>query len=205
MTGLDFAGALRRQAVVAAVVAGAALLTTLVITAAQTRVYEATAQLIVAPSAQTVDTSDVIRSVETLERRTVVATFARMASTASVRTAAAQRAGVPSDALIEFETHGSVVPNTNIIRIEATGPDPARVAALANAAALLTAQQAQVLYRVYTLRFLSEAVPAEAPAHPDRKRNALVGLTLALFLGVLAALAADRLRTGEDEPPEWDT
>jgi capsular polysaccharide biosynthesis protein len=200
---IDYAGALRRHVWLATTVAAVTLLTTVVVTSCQRRVYESGAQLVAAPAAQTTDTSDVIRSVETLERRTVVATFARIASTAEVREAALQRAQVPGAEAERYHVRGAVVPNTNILRVEASGPDPDRVAAVANAAAVATAQRAQTLYRVYSLQLLSRATPAAAPAYPDRRRNMLVGLTLAVFLGVLSALVADRLRVGAP-PSEQD-
>lgn len=199
---IDYAAALRRNAVVALAVAAATLITTLLVTAMQQRIYEAEAQLIVAPGGQTTDAENTIRSVETLDRRTVVATFARIASTPEVRNAAAERAGIPRNRAGSFHAHGSVVPNTNIIRIEADGPEPKLVAALANEAAALTAQQAQDLYRIYTLRFLSRASAPEGPASPDKRRNLLIGLTLAVFLGAIAALAADRFRTSGGMEPE---
>jgi capsular polysaccharide biosynthesis protein len=198
---IDFPSAMRRNAAIAACVAIATILATLVITAAQTRVYEASAQLVVSPAVQTSDTSDVIRSVETLERRTVVATFARFASTPETRNLAARRAGIAAEAIAQYETHGSVMPSTNIIRVEASGPDPERVAALANAAAAIAAQQAQTLYRVYALQLLSRATAPDAPVRPDRKRNILVGVTLAIFLSAVSALAADRLRASHVREP----
>jgi capsular polysaccharide biosynthesis protein len=200
---IDYAGALRRHAGLAAIVAAVTLLTAVLTTSLQKRVYESAAQLVAAPAARTTDTSDVIRSVETLERRTVVATFARIASTAEVREAALQRAQVSGADAERYHVRGAVVPNTNILRVEASGPDPDRVAAVANAAAVMTAQRAETLYRVYSLQVLSRAMPAAAPAYPDRRRNLLVGITLAVFLGVLSALVADRLR-GAPPPREPD-
>ena len=197
---IDYAAALRRNIAIALAVAAATLITTLIVTAVQKRVYEADAQLVVAPSMQASDAENMIRSVETLDRRTVVATFARIASTTEVRDAAAARAKIPNGG--RFRAHGSVVPNTNIIRIETSGPDAVQVAALANAAAAVTAEQAQSLYRIYTLRFLSHATPPHGPVFPDRRRNLLVGVTLAVFLGVLSALAADRFRTRSAVEPD---
>ena len=191
---IDYIGTMRRQWKLAAAVFGATLLVTLIVTAMQRRVYESSAQLIVAPAVTTTDPADVVRSLETLERRTVVATFARMSSSREARQAVNARLRIAAEDAERFHTHGSVVPNTNIIRIDADGPDPQVVAAMANAAAELTAQQAESLYRVYTLRFLARATPAKAPIHPDRRRNFLVGIALGTFLAIVAALAAERLR-----------
>ena len=191
---LDYAGTMRRQWKMAAAVFGLTLLVTLIVTALQRRVYESSAQLIVAPALTTTDPADVVRSLETLERRTVVATFARMPASRDARQAVRERLRLDEKQASQFRTHGSVVPNTNILRIDAEGPEPEVVAAMANAAAELTARQAESLYRVYTLRFLARATPPSAPIHPDRQRNFLVGTALGIFLAIVAALAAERLR-----------
>jgi capsular polysaccharide biosynthesis protein len=175
---IDVMRALWRNAIPAMFVFIGTVVIAVVATAFQTPIYESAAQLIVAPAPDTGDTSDVIRSLETLERRTVVATFARMAN---------QRGGA-------FDTRASVVPNTNIIRIDTRGPDPKRAAAIANAAAAKLAFDAHALYRVYVLRMLQPATPAQRPVYPDRQRNYIVGFAVACALALATALALERLR-----------
>ena len=187
-------GALRRNWPIVAVALALAFVATIFITARQTPVYEASAQLVATPSPAIADPDDVVRALETLERRTIVATFARMASTEESRNAVAQSLRLDPRRAREFRTAGSVVPNTNIIRIDTRGPDPKLAASIANAAAGRTAREAETLYRVFSLRFLAQATPPRGPVHPDRRRNFLVGAALGLFFGVAAALARERLR-----------
>ena len=194
MNELDYAGAVRRNWIVVAAVLSFALIVTAIVTSTQTPKYESSAQLVVAPSPSISDPADLVRTLETLERRTVVATFARMPSTDDSRSSVAAALRLPERDARKFRVHGSVVPNTNIIRISAEGPDPAVAASMANTAAELTARQAEALYRVYSLQFLGRATPARSPVHPDRQRNFLVGGALGLVLGVVAALAAERMR-----------
>lgn len=190
----DYAGALRRNWPVIAAVLVVALIVTAIVTARQTPVYETSAQLVVAPSASISDPADQVRTLETLERRTVVATFARMAATDELRAHVATALKLDPKRARAFRTRGSVVPNTNIIRIDTRGPDPKLAADIANAAAERTAREAEELYRVYSLRFLARATPPGEPAYPDRQRNFLVGGAIGLFLGVATALARERLR-----------
>lgn len=201
MNEIDYGGALRRYWPLAAAVLAASLLVTAVVTALQTPRYESSAQLVVAPAPSATDTSDIVRALETLERRTVVATFARIPSSEEARRAVNNTLKLSSAEARKFRTRGSVVPNTNIIRIDAEGPDPEVAAAMANAAAELTARQAESLYRVYALRFLAHATPPRSPVHPDRQRNFLVGAALGVFFGVVAALAAERLRRPRSAMP----
>lgn len=191
---MDYAGSLRRNWIIVVVIFAITLIVTAILTTRQTPVYETSAQLVVAPSASTTDAADVVRTLETLERRTVVATFARIAATEESRIAVAQALKVPVARVRSFRTHGSVVPNTNIIRIDTRGPDPAMAASIANATAEHTAREAAALYRVYALQFLARATPPRAPVFPDRKRNYLVGAAIGLALGAAIALARERLR-----------
>jgi capsular polysaccharide biosynthesis protein len=191
---IDSLGALRRNWIVIIVLLAVTLIVTAIVTARQTPVYETAAQLVVAPSDATTDPADLVRALETLERRTVVATFARLAATDESRTAVAQSLKLDAKRARAFRTQGSVVPNTNIIRIDTRGPDPKLAAAIANATAARTATEAAALYRLYSLRFLARATAPGGPAYPDRRRNFLVGAAVGLFLGVATALARERLR-----------
>jgi len=191
---IDYAGALRRNWIIVIVILAVTLVVTAIVTARQTPVYEASAQLVVAPTGGTTNPADLVRALETLERRTVVATFARITSTDESRAAVAQSLNLDPKRARAFRTHGSVVPNTNIIRIDTRGPDPKIAAAIANAAAARTATEAEALYRIYSLRFLTKATPPGAPAYPDRQRNFLAGGAIGIFLGIATALARERLR-----------
>ena len=187
-------GLLRRQAWVIGLVwlltiAGAAWLT-----AGQPRVYRASASLVVAPDWRIEDSADVLRSLETLERRTVIATFARLPAAPDQRAAAAEEMGVDASDLRGYRVSGSVVPNTNVLRIDVDGPEPGRAAEFANALAGVTAGMVPALYRTFTLRPLERAAPRTQPIQPDTRRNLLVAAIAGLFLGLGAGVAGEYLR-----------
>jgi capsular polysaccharide biosynthesis protein len=170
-----------------AVAAGALL------TARQKPLFRSSTMIVVTPSAELKDNGDVIRSLETLERRTVVATFARIPSRAETRADAADALQVNESDLRQYRISSSVVPNTNIIRIDVEGPHAETASAFANAAASVTAVEARKMYRIYNLSRLAEAIPANHPSFPDRRRNYLVALMVGLFLGVVTAVAIERI------------
>jgi len=171
-----------------------ALLASAVVTARQARVYRASTSLVVTPSYRVDATGDILRSLETLERRSVIATFARIPPTRAARAAAAARLGRPPSDLSGYRVDGSVLPSTNIIKIDVEGPDGNLAAELANALAAVTTQESRSLYRIFTLKVLVEAVPPSRPAHPDARRNAVVAAICGLLLGVAAVVISDRLR-----------
>ncbi len=191
MKEIDYARALAMGWWIVLLMIAIALGVTAFITARQDVVYEAAAMLVVAPTSETSDPGDVMKSLETLERRTVIATFARIPGTLELREAVGARLKVDPR---PYRIHGSVVPNTNIIRVSAEGPKPDVAAAIANAAADLTSREARSLYRVYTMRLLARATPPRKPSYPEPRRNYLVGAAVGAFLGIAAALAAERAR-----------
>lgn len=189
-----YGDSLRRGWWIVALAAAAALGTAAIVTTRQSPVYRSSATLVVVPSPGVEDTTDILRSLETLERRSVIATFARIPSTPGARAAVARRLGL-GPALDGYRIEASVLPNTNIIKIDVEGSQAARAAAVANAAAEVTRAEVGSLYRIFTTRSLAEATPSPRPIHPDPRRNYVVGGLLGLFVGVVAALVVERLRS----------
>ena len=191
---IDISGALKRWWWVIVILLGVALAVTAFLTSRQIPIFESAALLAVAPSSEIREPSEVVRALDTLERRTVVATFARIPSNPGMRDSVAEEMGLAPKELRGYRIRGSVVPNTNILRVDVEGPDPERVAGTANAAARVTARDARSLYRVFSMRELATAVPARRPSYPDPQRNYLVGGAAGLVLGIAAALVLDRAR-----------
>lgn len=161
--------------------------------------YRASTLVAVTPSAAVTDPGDVLDSLETLERRTVIATFARIPGTPESREAASMREGIDAKTLRAYDVNGSVLPSTNIIRIAVEGPDPAIAARFANALAGQTAGQARSMYRIYTMRVLEAATPSSRPVRPDRRRNYLVAVAAGLLAGLAAAFSVEHLRPSRAE------
>jgi uncharacterized protein involved in exopolysaccharide biosynthesis len=190
----SYAHALRKGWWVVALAVLAALGAAAALTARQTPVYRASATVVVAPNTSVEGVADVLRTLETLERRSVIATFARIPSSPQMRAAVAQRLELPGD-LRGIRIEGSVLPSTNILTIEVEGGSAEQVAAVANVAADAMRDEVRSLYRTFTTRRLSDAVVPARPIRPDPRRNYVVAALLGLFVGVLAALAMAPRRT----------
>lgn len=175
------------------------LAVTAAVTANITPIYRSSALLVVTPSTDVSDPGDVLRSLETLERRTVIATFARIPSTRESRDAVAKALGGDPKSIRGYDLDGSVLPSTNIVRIVVEGPDPDQAATIANAAATLTARQARDLYRTYTMHVMAAARPSSTPVRPDRGRNYLVAVAVGLIVGLVAAFVLEHLRAPAGE------
>jgi uncharacterized protein involved in exopolysaccharide biosynthesis len=173
----------------AAVAGGLAL----VATTRETPTYAATATAAVAPSSDVHEPSDVLRSLETLERRTVVATFASMASTRESMARAAAVMGVEPGELLGYSVNASVISSTNLIRVRVEGPDPGRAAALANATLVVAEEDARRLYHLFRIERVEAAAVAQSPIHPDPVRSVGVAALVGLLIGGSAASASGSL------------
>ena len=164
------------------------------LTGRETPIYSAEALLAVGPSSELESNDELLDAIEALERRTVVATFARLPRSPEAKQRAAERLGVEPRDLRAYWVGGSVVPNTNLIRIEVQGPEPERAAEVANAVAAVTRREARQLYRIYSLREVALAEAPRRPERPDLQRNLAVAAVLGLFVGLLAAVGVELAR-----------
>lgn len=175
--------------VVAAALGGAAMLGS-----EQEPVYRAEATLAVVPHPSIEDVGDVLRTIDVLNRRTMIATFARLPSSSRIRRqAAAELAGETFDPGA-YRVDASVVPNTYLIRLVVRGPEAEAAARVANVHARITAEQAGGFYSAFALRPLDQAEPPRGPAAREEERPFLVAGILGLFLGLLGAYGVGRLR-----------
>lgn len=170
-------------------------------TSGQQPLYRSSASLAVVPSEHVEAATDALRSLETLERRTVVATFAEVASSDRTLSAAAAdlqvgtASGCVGGGMDCYRSRGSVIPNTNVIRVEVQGPNPELTAGLADGVAAVTRGEAGRFYPVFALRPVEGARPPREPVFPDLRRNLLVAGVLGLFLGGLVTVGAEVLRS----------
>jgi capsular polysaccharide biosynthesis protein len=188
------AGVVRRQWWIVAIVWALTLATTVLVTTRQTPVYRASASLAVVPDPKVQDPADVLRSLDTLDRRTIVATLARIPMTAESRSAAAEAIGATAADLRDYTVVAGVVPNANIIKIDVEGPDAERAAAFSNALSAIASESAPRLYRIFTLQVIERAVPRPRPVRPDMRRNLVVGAIVGLLVGAALAAGVDYSR-----------
>jgi capsular polysaccharide biosynthesis protein len=188
------AGVVRRQWWIVATVWALTMAATMLFTARQVPVYRASTSLVVVPDAKIQDPADVLRSLDTLDRRTIIATLARLPMTPESRSAAADALGVPLADIRDYTVLAGVVPNANIIKIDVEGIDAERAAALCNALARVVSTSAPQLYRIFTLQMIERATPRSRPVRPDMRRNLVVGAIVGLLVGAAIAAGADYAR-----------
>ena len=148
--------------------------------------YQATATLVVVPNELLATPREVVDSVNALDRRSVVATFARVASSRAVRCLVRQRLRVSSGQLEPYAVKTVVVPDTNILEISVEGPGRKAVAVVANEIAAQTISYSRQFYQVYMLKALDQAGEAGQPVGPDLMRQLIAGGLIGFLVGVAA-------------------
>jgi uncharacterized protein involved in exopolysaccharide biosynthesis len=177
----------------------ASLAASALVTSQLTERYSAEVRLIVTPNSRLEDSRDVLRSMETLERRTIIATFSRLPKETALIEAALEQIKQPRDTAFDLDTR--VLPNTNIITLKVTADNAEFCTQLADKLADKTVELAPGLYRIYSLRKISPASKPARPSWPSWRTNLLAGAVLGLVLGLLAVFTRCATR-GKDTPPE---
>jgi capsular polysaccharide biosynthesis protein len=188
-TGEEVVRAVIRHWPIVAIAALAAMLLGWLFSAVQPKRYRATAVGAVAPAVDRLETTDVLRGVDSLERRTVVSTVAALASMPIVTGKV-----IPSS-LRGYSVSASVVPMTNLFNVNVEGGDPKQVAAIANRVPDALAGPATSMYKLYRVTLVSPANVPGAPFLPRTGRAAIAGLLLGTVAGVAFAWLLDRRRS----------
>ena len=149
--------------------------------------YRATLLAAVAPQGNAMNTTDVLRGLEVLEQRTVVATVAALAMTP-----AAMQPAIQTDR--GYTIDASVLPNTNLVRIEVEGADAGRAAAIANRLPAVLSQHTQSMFKFYSVTPVSPASQPTEPFSSGSARVILAGLLIGLVIGAAIAIAIEKSR-----------
>ena len=171
--------------VVVAITVAAALLAWM-LAAAQPRRYRASAIGAVSPLTEQLSPSDIIRGVDSLERRVVVASIAALAGVPGTK----RLSGAGDD----YTITAAVMPNTNLFRIQVEGPNARRAADIANRVPGILASDARRMYKLFGVTLVSEATPPARPALPRMQRALAAGIVAGLFAGSAVAWLLDRRR-----------
>lgn len=164
--------------------------------------YRATTTLVIGPNESLKTPREVVDSLNTLDRRSVVATFARLPSSRTVRERARQQLQLPDEQLEPYEVRTAVVPDTNVLEVSVEGPDARRTASLADAVAEQTIGYTREFYNIYGMKVLDRAKEPTERVGPGLSRSLLVGAVLGLLIGVGVASVFDYLRRRRRAPAE---
>jgi capsular polysaccharide biosynthesis protein len=165
-----------------------------------TPVYETRAQFIVSPGPALLanmdqNLSDALRSVESLDRRSIIATYEEIMNSQQIFNTVGTILQLNPTELRAYETTAVVLPDASALQLTVTGPDPVLAAQIANTMGQESIQYIQALYnQLYTLTMLDTAVVPSNPISPRPERDALISLVLGFAVGIALAIVVDYVR-----------
>ncbi|RPI32949.1 MAG: diguanylate cyclase [Chloroflexota bacterium] len=158
--------------------------------------YRATARFIVSPNGALLsEPNSLLNSLNTLDRRSLIATFGEVLTSERIRMQSAEALGVSPATLQKYRFTTAVVPEANVLEFSVEGPNRRDVMVVAQTMGTEAIDYVGNIYTLYTVDFLDTPFAPERPVSPNALRDGLVALTLGGALGSVLALARERRRT----------
>ena len=163
-----------------------------------TPLYRATARFIVVPNASLTESRDVVDSLATLDRRSVVSTYAEVLESQRVYNAVMTSMQFEPAYLAAYTRAAVVLPEAFVVELSASGPNPVVAAVLANNIGQEAIAYSKSINQVFDLVILDPAVAPTVPYSPQPLQEASLALGLGLVTGGLLAFGREQLRTPLD-------
>ena len=155
--------------------------------------YEAVARFIVSPNLQNTDNRDMVNSIEALDKRSIISTYAEVLNSHQVINSTKSLLSQNPTDFDAYITAVTVLPDTNIIRLSVKGPNPEVAAMLANSIGQNAIDFVKNLYVIYNIDFLDKALIPTDPYQPRPAQSAGLAFIGGLILGVGLAIFKDQL------------
>jgi capsular polysaccharide biosynthesis protein len=158
--------------------------------------YEATARFILNPGAAVTSSADIVRSLDTLDRPSVAATYVEVMNSQKIFKDATVGLNLnPADpALADYIVSAVVLPSSSVLQLSVTGPNPTAVAEFANAIGNQSVSYASRVNSVYNMEFLDTATVPTEPISPQPLRDAGLSLLLGVVAGAILAILSEQIR-----------
>ena len=163
-------------------------------------VYRASTTLILGLDEKVADVREVVSGLRALQPRTIIATASKIPKSDLIEGRAREKLGIGENPAQFYYISSSVLPETNIFRIDVEAADPRLAAELANAVARETQYYIKKLYGIFELRVLDPAVQPKRPVRPRLLRNLGAGAAFGLFVGIGLAFLVAGLRETSYRP-----
>jgi capsular polysaccharide biosynthesis protein len=157
--------------------------------------YSAVARFIIIPSSSLTSGADVVRSLDTLDRRSVVATYSDVMNSSRILESAVTFLNLDMTTILKNYTIRAVdLPDSSVLELTVSGPNPELAAQLANSIGFQSITFTRSLNSIYELNLLDTAVPPELPFSPEPLRDGVVAVFLGLVIGAILAVLSEQIR-----------
>jgi diguanylate cyclase (GGDEF)-like protein len=158
--------------------------------------YRASARFLVSPdTALASESRDLINSLQTLDRRSIITTYAEVLGSRRVYNEAIRSLNLDPQSLADYRVSTVALPDANVIQLSIEGPNPQMAMVLANSLGQQGVNYIKELYQIYDIAFLDQATMPTAPFKPQPLRDAGLAIVLGLVIGSALAVLREQLRT----------
>lgn len=159
--------------------------------------YEATSRFVVSPNAEMYESSwDVVSSLDTLDRRSIINTYKELLASPSVYRDSLEIQKIGADIVeSQYSISAVVIPDTNILKLTVTGPDPQLVLLITKAVGAQSLIYINNLYPVYNFNIFDKPSLNTEPIYPQPIQNAGLALLIGGIVGVSLAFAREQMAT----------
>ncbi len=163
-----------------------------------TPTYRSTARFVVSPNLEQIgmqDDTDLLRSLEALDRRSIIATYAEVINSDRIFKEAVAVLGLSAMEVPEYSHSTVVLPDANILELSVDGPNPGVTTLMANTLGQQAINYITELYTVYEVSFMDTAIQPTDPISPQPVRDASLAFVLGIVMGAVLAIIREQLRT----------
>lgn len=158
-----------------------------------TPIYEARARFIVSPNASLSRGVDVVNSLEALDKRSIVTTYAEVLNSESIYGQTLAKMQITSEQVKDYARTTVVLPDTSVLELSVQGPDPKAAALLANSIGQQAIAYVRGLNQVYDINVLDPATAPLVPIRPQPLRDASLAFALGVVMGAVLAIVRAQL------------
>lgn len=159
--------------------------------------YESRSTVVVGPSDRVESVETALRSLDSLSRRNVLATYAQIPTTRTIREGVREELALSSRQARAYRVRTSVLPDTNVLRITVQGPNPEITADFANSVVRQSQQLIPGFYDgIVSFTILDKAETPTRPIDPGLARKTALGALMGLLLSLGLSFLIERIRLG---------
>ncbi len=157
--------------------------------------YEASTTVLIGPSERVENVETVIRSLDAVSRRNVIATYAQIPTSRSVREGVQEELALSGKQSKSYRIRTSILPDTNVIRISARGPAAQLAADFVNSVVRHSQQRTPEFYDgIIAFKVLDKATPPGEPVDAGLARKTALGALFGLLVSLSLAFIVERMR-----------
>jgi diguanylate cyclase (GGDEF)-like protein len=161
--------------------------------------YKAVARFIISPKLSLPSSPDLgLEGLDILGNQTVITTYMEVMRSNRIYRDAVATMNRTQEEMEDYTYEVQVLPNSSVIELSVSGPNPELVAEFANSIGKQAILFTSLLNEYYRVDFLDEALPPVIPESPKPVRDSILAFGIGLLLGGALAIVRDQLMASLD-------